>query len=1166
MFPMELDQQILSNLPLPNEHSTRRVLDVLNGIFTQSIVPYFRNKRGTDLIQLAAIKQRLSVSRMEDENNRIKLVSIITRSGNSWTMQVHERLFDYLAFVLPLKPELAMTNRNTEERMILVFAEFMLRHNFEHMLYPQRQEQEVIKSDINFALAWREEDPTAYRMLRSALANEMNGLKGDHYLDLLDHTEKGKTYDCTISRMINTYTNALTDLPKASLEAVFENLETRIQAKILGNYYRKSRSTSYTLFNRAASLQELLELLALLIQKDPKKARAVLSSFKDRWGLIALLHELNLPETATEDKNIEEILDMLRSRIKDGKMETLDKAPSATPPQPPPAPRSITPPQPAKSIKERIEEAKNDPYFPQAVMELIDKNKLNASGQSGAKYQELIEILLAIPWGRIQRISVTPSEFEGGLNRSHYGLRKPKELISDFFSNLIWRYQHFKDSERRSWKKTGSALLFVGPPGVGKTSLAISIARNLGIPYHKISLGGMKDEADIRGYGFTYEGSKPGPIVQGLIKMGAMNGMFILDEVDKTEKFAIATLLEILDPEQNHMFHDKYTQSTIDIDLSNAHFVLTANTLETVPPPVLDRCEVIVLNRYSVDEKMEIAREHLINKLREKYMIGNDEIYFDPFKESELLRYLIKNYTFEAGVRDLERVIRTLFLRIHRKEVLTGGKNTVRITKDKIKEHLEEPARPRQINEDDRIGEMMGLGVNMELGIGSLIPIQATQVRTSKLKSGGSQGYTSIVQATGNLEKVMDESRKVASTAIAHRSDELGIEMDRLEDSIHLHFMGASTKKDGPSAGGAIALALASLFLGRRLRRDVTMTGEIDTQGRITGIGGLAVKLETAYSAGCKTMIIPKENLHGEGGIGYLPDGLKEELQILTYDEWKGKHENFDHSKHVMQVIAVDDILQAADIAFIDDKEIDGLEEMFREHALLASSQLANGEDNGAFRRLRLIYVEEPNELDPEFFNSDFCEEDHGCVLLVNPESRESILARLPGWEKRMKVRDFDPAHETFAEVIEDIREPLMKSQSRPLRISIIAPLVFLRKEGIRMEDFPADSDFIGLRLFSSCCTVENVQIKDCRKLLNRAYRQLVRMDDETIEEGPFILKKDGIYVVSLSFIPEKYRLDPKRAEGILKQCLIQWMEILEQSAETHKEPVPVNIKLVRSH
>lgn len=322
---------------------------------------------------------------------------------------------------------------------------------------------------------------------------------------------------------------------------------------------------------------------------------------------------------------------------------------------------------PVKSLKDRIEEARNDPAFPRQAMEVIEKNKTSAVGHSGPKYTELIETLLAVPWGKIQKIDVRPEDFEEGLNRTHYGLKKPKEILCDFFTNLIWRYQRTREEERDLYR-TGSAFLFVGPPGVGK-----------------ISLGGMSDETDLRGHGFTWEGSKPGAVVQGLIKMGIMNGMFIMDEADKTEKFAIATLLEILDPEQNHLFHDKYTQTIVDIDLSGCHFILTANTLETVPPAVVDRCEVIFLDRYGVEEKVAIARRHLIVRVRRMYRIREEEIAFKPGQEADLLRYMIKTYTYEPGVRQLERIIRTLFLRIFRKEILRGGRKAVRIDREMIK-------------------------------------------------------------------------------------------------------------------------------------------------------------------------------------------------------------------------------------------------------------------------------------------------------------------------------------------------------------------------------------------------------------------------------------------------------------------------------------------------
>ncbi len=811
-------------------------------------------------------------------------------------------------------------------------------------------------------------------------------------------------------------------------------------------------------------------------------------------------------------------------------------------------------PEQPKTLKERIDEARANPDVPRPVIELIEKNKMNAAGQSGAKYTELIETLLAIPWGRIKRIRVSPEEFEDGLQRSHYGLKKPKELLADLFANLIWRYRHFRESEKQHWRRTGSALLLVGPPGVGKTSLAISVACNLGIPYHKLSLGGMKDEADIRGYGFTYEGSKPGPIVQGLIKMGVMNGMFIMDEADKTEKLAIATLLEILDPEQNHLFHDKYTQSTVDIDLSNCHFVLTANSIDTVPPAVVNRCEVIFLDRYSIDEKIAIARDYLMQRIRERYLIGVDEIAFDPEEETDILRHLIQDYTSEAGVRDLERVIRALFLRIQRKEIMGEDRPSALITMPKITKYLGEPNKPRLINPDDRVGEMMGLGVNMELGVGTLIPIQVTPLKPAPEKRDG-RGYMSMVHATGNIERVMDESRKVASTAILHRAKELGLDSTRMGIPLHLHFMGGSTRKDGPSAGSAIALALASLFKDRKIRRDVAMTGEVDTQGRITGVGGIPLKLETAYAAGVKTLIIPKENLTGNDSIDRLPDSLKNELQILTYKEWKADHEPFDYYRHVLQVVAVDDIVQAADVAFMDQSEIDSLETLFEEHARKASEELA-GNEPLPFKRLRLIYVDDPADIKSGILESGFCRNDYGCILLVRNELKEDIVAQLPPDHEMLEIRGLDPLKESFVGVLRRLKAEYTGAGRPPLRISVVAPLPFMRREGLRGRDFPPEEGFAGLRIFSSCCTIENAQIRTCKKLLSKAYLFLARLSDDLLHECPFLAETDGIYSTTISFIPEKYRLTVKRAEEILDNGISKWLQMMQAKDDVEAETV----------
>jgi len=914
MFPLRIDHSALDSLPLPSQAGIRRVLDTLKDLVEERITTYFRRRHLADATLVSRVQQNLSIQRFEDEGNHVALPTLSVVEEESRTIKIHERIFDYLAFVFPKKG--GAGGSNIEDRRIKAFCEFLLRHELEHILYPEKTEQDVIRSDVIFAMDWHQNDPTSYRLLQEALDDELNGIQGEDYLKLLRRAEKEEPYEDVIQQIVTTYVKTLADIPYRYLQQVFSEFDTAIKARVLGECYRITRSTSHSLIKRTSSFRKVLRLFGDLIAKDQVEALAVFDRFKDRWGLITLFHELDLAEPEMEDEDATQLFVILKEAIE--KELEIDEcvvaAPQVKKALAHPSMRSEN--RSGKSLSERIEEARSNPSFPLDVIELMDKNKMNAKGQSGAKYTELIETLLAIPWNKLKTIDVSLDDFEQGLNRSHHGLVRPKEIVADFFANLIWRYRKLNPNESHLWRHMGSALLFVGPPGVGKTSFAISIAENLDIPYHKISLAGLRDEADIRGYGFTYEGSKPGPIVQGLIKMGVMNGMFILDEVDKTEQFAIATLLEILDPEQNHLFHDKYTLSTIDINLSNTHFVLTANSLENVPPALIDRCQVVFLERYSMDEKVIIARDHLLKRIQEKYAIPGDEILFDPAEQEALLRYLIRHYTFEAGVRDLERVLKNLFLRVHRREVQAKKRSPVPITKEMIVQYLEEPHIARRINKDDRVGEVMGIGVNSELGIGSLIPVQATLLQNTGVRSGD-QAYISVVHATGNIEKVMDESRKVAVTAISYCYKALGIEEALLDHPVHIHFMGAATKKDGPSSGGAIALALASLFSNRKIRRDVTMTGEIDTQGRVLGIGGLAVKLETAHASGCRTMIIPKENLQGREGLEGLPEDFKRELQILSYEDWEQRREPLDTSRHVLQVIAVDHILQAAEIAFV---------------------------------------------------------------------------------------------------------------------------------------------------------------------------------------------------------------------------------------------------------
>ncbi|HBD07167.1 MAG TPA: ATP-dependent protease [Syntrophobacteraceae bacterium] len=1148
MLPLEFDRQILSSLPLPGEDQAKIVLQVLKSILSRRIFPYFKTKRGTDPLLVARVEERLELVRLEDETNRIETVSLVDIGADRCRILIHERIFDYLAFVIPSDPETRLSEGNIEERKMLAFAEFMLRHEIEHMFYRDHRERQVVVSDVDFAMDRRVADPTYYRMLLGALGDEMIGLRGERYLALFGEAEQDRPLESLIIGMLNLLGASLSMLPVALLDEVFNSLDVDIKSRILMECYRRSRDPAASLMQRLSSFQRFARLFSELLENQEREGREVFQVFKDRWGLEALFRELAVPETSLQEQTPERQLVLLRGALKLVTEEGRVVGPAPVVPVTPiPAIDRRPMERPEKSLKDRIEDARSELRIPRQVIGVIDKNILNAIGHSGSKYSELIETLLAIPWGKIQRIEVTSQAFEEGLNRSHYGLQRPKELLSDFFSNLIWRYRRFDDSQSAGWQRNGSAFLLVGPPGVGKTSLAISVAKNLGIPHHKISLGGMRDEADIRGHGFTYEGSKPGAIVQGLIKMGIMNGMFILDEADKTEKFAIATLLEILDPEQNHLFHDKYAETMVDIDLSNCHFFLTANTLETVPPVVINRCEVVLLDRYSVEEKVAIAQKHLIPRLRSKYQIESSDMFFDPVQEEDLLRYLVQAYTYEAGVRELERIIRTLFLRIQRMEILPRSETSpavIRITREKIKATLKEPARPRQINDDDRVGEMLGLGVDVEVGGGAIIPIQATRIAIGETDVEARRSYMSIVHATGNLEKVMDESRKVATTGILHCAAELGIDLERIDDPVHLHFMGASTRKDGPSAGGAIGLALASLFADRSIRRDVAMTGEIDTKGRITIIGGLAVKLETAANAGCRTVIIPKENLQGEQGIERFPEALRQELQVLTYEEWSGEHEPFEYLRHELQVVAVDHIVQAARIAFVDDAVLQDLEAGFVEHGknmaeLLVRARLQHKPC------LQAVLVKSVDELDPCILESLYGDSGQGLTVLITPELRDALAARLAEGGRPIQVRGYDARLESLSVVMREILASRMGERSADAHLSLVAPFYFLKRDGIRSDSFPGNAGYEGIKIFANNYTLQGVKIKNCKGVLNQIYCLLAYLPMDLWQSCPFLARQDGIIVADLSFIPEALRLDVQRAERIFIRCLRKWLETI---------------------
>jgi ATP-dependent Lon protease len=465
-----------------------------------------------------------------------------------------------------------------------------------------------------------------------------------------------------------------------------------------------------------------------------------------------------------------------------------------------------------------------------------------------------LDTLLSVPWKKATKISHDLAKAEDILEHDHYGLREVKERIVEYLA-----------VQKRVHKLKGSVLCLVGPPGVGKTSLGESIARATGRKYTRVSLGGVRDEAEIRGHRRTYIGALPGKIIQKLSKVGVKNPLFLLDEVDKMAMDfrgdPASALLEVLDPEQNNTFNDHYLE--VDYDLSNVMFVCTANTLN-IPPALLDRMEVIRIPGYTEDEKVRIAQQHLLAKQFKQNGLKPEEIHIDE----ALLRDIIRYYTREAGVRNLEREIAKICRKVVKelvgkeiskkaKEKAAQTKTTARKTKIKPVEitvsNLAEYLGVRKYRyglaeEHDQVGQVTGLAWT-EVG-GELLTIEAAVVP--------GKGKTTY---TGHLGDVMQESIQAAMTVVRSRARMLGIQPDFYDKhDIHVHVPEGATPKDGPSAGIAMCTALVSALTRVPAKASVAMTGEITLRGEVLPIGGLKEKLLAAHRGGIKTVIIPMEN------------------------------------------------------------------------------------------------------------------------------------------------------------------------------------------------------------------------------------------------------------------------------------------------------------------
>ncbi len=497
----------------------------------------------------------------------------------------------------------------------------------------------------------------------------------------------------------------------------------------------------------------------------------------------------------------------------------------------------------AKMPKEAEDKAKS---------ELQKLKMMSPMSAEATVLRSYIEWLTNVPWNKRSPVKKDLSRAEVVLNEDHYGLEKVKERILEYLA-----------VQQRVKKLKGPILCLVGPPGVGKTSLGQSVAKATGRKYVRMALGGVRDEAEIRGHRRTYIGSLPGKLIQKMAKVGVKNPLFLLDEIDKMSSDMrgdpASALLEVLDPEQNNSFSDHYLE--VDYDLSDVMFVATSNSMN-IPGPLLDRMEVIRLSGYTEDEKLNIAKNHLIGKQMERNGLKAKELEITDSAVIGMIRY----YTREAGVRSLEREVSKVCRKAVKDILLTKSKDKVVVNQDNLKDYLGvQRFDYGKADKDNQIGQVTGLAWT-QVG-GDLLTIETTAVP-------GKGKMTS----TGSLGDVMQESIQAAMTVVRSRAEKLRINDDFYEKrDIHVHVPEGATPKDGPSAGIAMCTALVSTLTGNPVKCEVAMTGEITLRGEVLAIGGLKEKLLAAHRGGIKTVVIPKDN---ERDLEEIPENVKKDLSI----------------------------------------------------------------------------------------------------------------------------------------------------------------------------------------------------------------------------------------------------------------------------------------------
>lgn len=507
-----------------------------------------------------------------------------------------------------------------------------------------------------------------------------------------------------------------------------------------------------------------------------------------------------------------------------------------------------------EELRAQLEEKSLPDKVREKTLKEIDRlEKMPASSAEGGVIRNYVDWLLSLPWDHITEDDLDLSKAEEVLNEDHYGLDKPKERVLEYLA-----------VQKLVKKLKGPILCLVGPPGVGKTSLARSIARSLGREFVRISLGGVRDEAEIRGHRRTYVGAMPGRIIQGMKTAGSLNPVFLLDEIDKMASDfrgdPSSALLEVLDPEQNNTFSDHFIE--VPFDLSNVMFVTTANAVHNIPRPLLDRMEMLYIPGYTELEKLQIAARYLLPKQKREHGLTEDQL---EIGEEAILR-TIREYTRESGVRNLEQQVAAL-CRKAAKRIVSEGLERIEIQPENINDYLGIPKYRHGVADlEDQVGTVTGLAWT-EVG-GETLVIEVTVVPgTGKLT------------LTGKLGDVMKESAQAAFSYTRSKAAELGIAADFHEkNDIHIHIPEGAIPKDGPSAGITLATALISALTGRRVSKDVAMTGEITLRGRVLPIGGLKEKSLAAHRAGYKKILLPKDN---ERDLTDIPDSVKEEVVFV---------------------------------------------------------------------------------------------------------------------------------------------------------------------------------------------------------------------------------------------------------------------------------------------